>query len=163
MARTATCVWRLTPELLLALDAQLGPPVDSYVNGTQSWLTDDGPGGAALEWRLHPAAGYRLPHKLSHYDLWELVVDAVVRDPTRESVTLGSETRAFGEIWDGLECFAPHDPEIEPAPLATAATQALGLPPDATGMVDHDRVGSAWEHAHGSVSIVEMLLDEIGG
>src|SRR4051794_35316718 len=30
MARTATCVWRVDAALVVALDANLGPPVDSY-------------------------------------------------------------------------------------------------------------------------------------
>ena len=61
MSLSASCVWRVQADLVLALDAQLGPPVDSYVNGTQTWLTEDGPGGVALEWRLHPVAEYRVP------------------------------------------------------------------------------------------------------
>ena len=60
MSLSASCVWRVQADLVNALDAQLGPPVDSYVNGTQTWLTEDGPGGVALEWRLHPVAEYRL-------------------------------------------------------------------------------------------------------
>src|SRR2546430_17200612 len=54
--RTASAVWRSSPELVLALDEQFGPPVDSYVNGSQTWLLDNGPGGVALEWRLYPPA-----------------------------------------------------------------------------------------------------------
>ena len=44
MPRTATCVWRADAALVLALDEHLGPPVDSYLNGSQTWITDDGPG-----------------------------------------------------------------------------------------------------------------------
>ena len=51
---------------MLALDEHFGPPVDSYVNGSQTWLLDNGPGDAALEWRLHPVASYRPPAELSH-------------------------------------------------------------------------------------------------
>src|SRR5207245_6098417 len=72
--RAASAVWRSSPELVLALDEQFGPPVDSYVNGSQTWLLDNGPGGVALEWRLHPVASYRPPAELSHYDLWKRVV-----------------------------------------------------------------------------------------
>ena len=64
-------------------------------------------------------------------------------------------------LWDGLECFAAYGEEIEPAPLAQAATEALGRAPDASGLVDHDRIGAAWEQAKGTVSIVEMLLAEL--
>src|SRR5256885_5917624 len=52
--RTASAVWRSSPELVLALDEQFGPPVDSYVNGSQTWPLDKGPGGVALEWRGAP-------------------------------------------------------------------------------------------------------------
>ena len=57
--RTATAVWRLSPELVAALDAQLGPPVDGYVNGTQTWLTDRGPGGR--DPRVAAPPGERVP------------------------------------------------------------------------------------------------------
>ena len=43
MPRVATTVWTISPELVLALDEQLGLPVDSYVNGSQTWLVEDGP------------------------------------------------------------------------------------------------------------------------
>ena len=39
-----TCVWKASPELLLRLDERFGEPVDTYVNGSQVWLRDDGPG-----------------------------------------------------------------------------------------------------------------------
>jgi hypothetical protein len=71
--RVATTVWRLSPELIEALDEQLGPPVDGYVNGTQTWLTDTGPGDATLEWRLHPVAGFRPVGGVSPYELWDEV------------------------------------------------------------------------------------------
>ena len=41
---TPTCVWRASPELIVALDVRFGEPVDAYVNGSQVWLRDDGPG-----------------------------------------------------------------------------------------------------------------------
>ena len=161
VSRTATCVWRVEATLVLALDERLGPPVDSYVNGTQTWLTDDGPGEATLEWRLHPVAGYRPPAGVSHYELWEHVVDALSAGTGPDALELGSEHRTLRSLWDGLECFAAYDEEIEPAPIAQAATDALHRAPDATGLVDHDRIGSAWEQAKGTVSITEMLLAEL--
>ena len=57
-----TAVWTISPELVLALDEHLGPPVDSYVNGSQTWLVGDEPTtDVTLEFRLHPVAGYRPP------------------------------------------------------------------------------------------------------
>jgi hypothetical protein len=161
VSRTATCVWRVEPTLVVALDEHLGPPVDSYVNGTQTWLSDDGPGGLTLEWRLHPVAGYRPPAGLSHYDLWEQVVGALSAGIDPDALELGSEHRTLRSLWDGLECFAAYGEEIEPAPLAHAATEAVERVPDTSGLVDHDRVGTAWEQAKGTVSIVEMLLAEL--
>jgi hypothetical protein len=70
------CVWKVTPELLLALDSNFGEPVDSYVNGSQVWLRDDGPGEATLEWRLHPVAGYVKPRGIATHELLEMVVFA---------------------------------------------------------------------------------------
>ena len=163
MSRIATCVWSVDGRLLLALDERLGPPVDSYVNGTQSWLTDDGPGDATLEWRLHPVAGYRIPRGMSHYDLWEQAIAAYSRDPDVDAIDLGTERRVLDTLWDGLECFAAYDDDLEPAVLAHVASDALATPPDHTGLVDHDRIGTAWEHSGGSVSIVAMLVGELRG
>jgi hypothetical protein len=161
MSRTATCIWRVDAALVLALDEHLGPPVDSYVNGSQTWITADGPGGVELEWRLHPVAGYRVPRDLSHYDLWEQVVAALSAGTDPDSLSLGSEARTLRSLWDGLECYAAYGDELEPAPLAHAATTALGRAPDAAGLVDHDAIGTAWEHAKGATSIVEMVFAEL--
>src|SRR4051794_1803243 len=56
-SRIATCVWRTTPALIVALDERFGEPTDAYVNGSQTWLRDDGPTGTTLEWRFHPRGG----------------------------------------------------------------------------------------------------------
>src|SRR5690349_19960730 len=131
MARTATCVWRADATLVLALDSRLGPPVDSYVNGSQTWLADVGPGGCTLELRLHPVASYRPPEGLSHYDLWEQVVGSLAAGADPDALALGAETRSLASLWEGLECFAAYDDDLEPAPLAGAATDAIGRAPDA--------------------------------
>jgi hypothetical protein len=162
MSRTATCVWRVDPALVLALDERLGPPVDSYLNGSQTWLAEVGPGDVALEFRLHPVAGYRLPEGMSHYDLWEQVVAALsAEEPQADTMPLGADTRALTSLWDGLECFAAYGDDLEPAPLAAAAGEAVGRAPDAAGLVDHIRIGSEWERAQGSLSIVDMLFAEL--
>jgi hypothetical protein len=163
MSRTATCIWRVDADLVLALDERLGPPVDSYLNGSQTWITDDGPGEIGLEWRLHPVAGYRLPRDASHYDLWEQVVGALSGGVDADALPLGSEVRTLRSLWDGLECFAAYGDDLEPAPLAQAATDALGRAPDAAGLVDHDAIGAAWEQAKGATSIVEMVFAELKG
>ena len=98
---------------------------------------------------------------MSHYDLWEGVVGALSAGADADTLALGSEHRTLRSIWDGLECFAAYGEEIEPAPLAQAATDALERPPDASGLVDHDHIGAVWEQANGTVSIIEMLLAEL--
>ena len=159
--RVASAVWRITPELVSALDEHLGAPVDSYVNGSQTWLTEDGPNGVTLEWRLHPVAAYGAPGGLSHYELWEEVVGqlAAGRDPG--ALALGEDDpRPLSSLWDGLEAFAPYD-DVEPANLAQATGEAIGRPSDAVGLVDHDRIGDMWEQSKGDVSLVALLLDEL--
>jgi hypothetical protein len=147
------CVWRATPELVVALDERFGEPVDSYVNGSQVWLREDGPGGISLEWRLHPVPGFERPTQATVYDLFPKVALAVAR---------GEEPVAPVEaLWDGLEVFAAYEDETEPATLAAAASQALGIAPDACGLVDHDRIGDDWERSGGRVSIVAALLDQL--
>ena len=163
--RTPAAVWRTTPELVLALDEHLGTPVDSYVNGTQTWLTGDlivDGEEATLEWRLHPVAGFRTPGGLSHYDLWETVVSALARGTDPAALVLGSDERSLTSLWDGLECFPAHGEELEPAKLSAAARDQLPLPSDAAGLVDHERIGAAWERSAGRISIVELLLSELG-
>lgn len=150
---TATAVWRIRAELVATLARRLGEPLDSYVNGTQTWLTPDGPRECTLEWRLHPVASYRPPVGLSHYDLWEQVV-AQLPGPFR----LGENTRELSELWDGLECFPTDGDELEPAPLAAAVTDTLGIAPDASGLVDHERIGAEWERARGAISLVDTLF-----
>jgi hypothetical protein len=154
-------VWRIAPELVLALDERLGAPLDSYVNGTQTWLTDDGPGGATIEWRLHPVAAYRPPAGVSHYDLWEQVTAqlAAGRDPG--ALAFDDEPRPLTSLWDGLEAFAPFAGDLEPALLARSASAVLDRAPDATGLVDHGRVGDSWERERGGVSIIALLLHEL--
>ncbi|MBM3660623.1 MAG: hypothetical protein FJW95_14135 [Actinobacteria bacterium] len=158
--RTATTVWRLTPELVLALDARLGPPVDGYVNGTQTWLTEGGPGRETLEWRLHPVSGFRPPRGVGPYDLWDEVTGQLAAGADPGSLPLGDDRRPLASLWDGLECYPVDDP-LEPAPLAAAAADALGIPADAVGLVDHARIGNAWERARGTVSIIALLLEEL--
>ena len=101
------CVWSISAELVLALDERFGEPVDAYVNGAQVWLRDDGPGGAALEWRLHPVAGFRQPDGVSHHDLLASVVYAL-----RAGEDPPSPPEA---LWDGLEAFPGYGDELEPA------------------------------------------------
>jgi hypothetical protein len=162
MGRTSTTVWTVSPELVLALDEHLGSPVDSYVNGSQTWLVgDEDAGDVILEFRLHPVAGYRQPKGSSHYDVWETVVSQLSQDVDAAALRIGDEIRPLTSLWEGLECFAAYGDDVEPARLAALATSALGRAPDRAGMVDHDAIGDAWERANGEVSLVALLLDEL--
>ena len=149
-----TCVWRCTPGLVVALDERFGEPVDAYVNGSQVWLREDGPGGVTLEWRLHPVPGYERPPTLTTYDVFPVVALALARG---ERPPVSPES-----LWDGLEAFPAYGDEVEPAPLAAAVTGALGLAPDASGLADHQRLGDQWERSGGRISLVAALLDELG-
>jgi hypothetical protein len=144
-------VWRIRPELILGLADRLGEPVDRYVNGSQTWFTETA-GGVALEWRLHPVAGYATPKGVSHNDVWDVADESIIGH-----VRLRPE-----EVWDGLECFAAYGDDIEPGTLAATVTQEIGVAPDATGLVDHESIGDAWERTRGKVSIVDLLLEQLG-
>ncbi len=150
-----TCVWRISPELIVALDGRFGEPVDAYVNGSQVWLRDDGPGGMALEWRLHPVAGFRRPPGVGTYEVFPAVALAVA---TGEAPPAPPES-----LWDGLEAFPAYGEETEPPLLRAAATGSLGIPPGAAGLVDHASVGDEWERTGGAVSIVGALLAQLAG
>ena len=99
-ALVPTCVWRLRPEVVIALDDRFGEPVDAYVNGSQVWLREDGPGGITLEWRLHPVAGFERPPGLTTHDVFASVALSLATD--EQPVT------APESLWDGLEVFAAY-------------------------------------------------------
>lgn len=152
---TPTCVWRLTPALVAALDERFGEPVDAYVNGAQTWLRDDGPGAVTVEWRLHPTAGYRRPDDIGVHDVFATIALAVGTGTTPAVPP--------GQLWDGLEAFPAYDDEVEPTPLAATCTEALGIEPDAAGLVDHAVIGDLWEQSQGELSIIDALLSQLRG
>lgn len=148
-----TCIWRVTPQLVVALDERFGEPVDAYVNGSQVWLRDDGPGGAVLEWRLHPVPGYVRPPKATTYDLFPTVALALSQG--------GVPVAPLSSLWDGLECFPAYGEEVEPALLAASAGDLLGIPPDAFGLVDHQSIGDEWERSGRKTSITEAVFGQL--
>ena len=147
-----TTLWTVTPSLILAIDAALGAPVDSYLNGSQVWLTPDGPNEAMLEWRLHPVGAFRLPAGISHYDIWEHVVSAFSRNeddaegafPPGDLIVFGDESRALTSLWTGFECFAAYGDKMTPAALAAATTSALSVAPELSGTVNHRAIADEW-------------------
>lgn len=152
-ALVPTCVWRTSPDLVVALDERFGEPVDAYVNGSQVWLRDDGPGGITLEWRLHPVARFRRPPDVGPYDLFSVVALAVAIDEQPPA--------APERLWDGLEAFAAYGDEVELPLLRSCAVDALGLTPDACGFADHAALGREWERTGGGLSIVDALLAQL--
>lgn len=149
-----TCVWRISTELVLALDERFGEPLDAYVNGSQVWIRDDGPGSIATEWRLHPVAGFQRPPGLGTYELFPAIALALAGE--------GLPAAPPESLWDGLEAFSAYGDETEPALLRAAATGVLGIPPDAAGLADHRSIGDEWERTGGKVSVIEALLRQLG-
>ena len=153
MVRVAAAVWKTTPELIVRLDERFGEPLDAYVNGSQVWLRDDGPGGIPLEWRLHPVPNYERPKAVGTYEVFSETALALAEGKAPPA--------APGELWDGLEVFAAYGDEVEPQPLVAAALASLGIHPDAAGLVEHESVGDEWERTGGAVSIVDELLRQL--
>jgi len=134
--------WTTLPEARVVRNAVSPQIIAGLTNGkiyafTVNGRRDDGPGGVTLEWRLHPVPGFERPATLTAYDLFGAIALAVARD--EEPVA------PVEALWDGLEAFAAYGDEVEPATLASAATEALGIAPDAAGLADHLRVGDDWE------------------
>jgi hypothetical protein len=149
----ATCVWRISDALVIALDNLFGEPVDAYVNGSQVWLRDDGPGDLTIEWRMHPVAGYVKPKGVPTSQLFGSCALALSQglEPIAPVATL----------WDGLEGFAAYGDEISSDVLRVRLAEVLGIAPDLFGMVDHETIGDAWEHAEGKRSVIADLIAQL--
>jgi hypothetical protein len=161
-SRVPSCVWRLTPEIVVALNERFSIPTDAYVNGSQVWLRDDGPGDTTLEWRLHPVASYRKPKHLATEEVFELIAVALGEGGDQDhDADEAPPYPPVESLWDGLEAFPAFDDEMEPAALAAACTAALGMAPDAYGLVDHTTIGDQWESTMGAVSVVDALFAQL--
>ena len=158
--RVASALWWITPELVVALDAHLGLPVDSYVNGSQTWLVDDG--DLTLEWRLHPVGGFTQPDGLSHYDLWEQVVAQLsAGDVTRRARARRRDPRARGRSGTASSASSRSATTSNRRTSRCGRPARSGIAPDLCGLVDHQAVGDRWEQAKGEVSIVQLLADQL--
>lgn len=161
-----TCVFAVDIELIEALEAVLGPPIDSYLNGWQVWIEpletlgrspeDD----VQLEYRLHPPAGFTQPRGLSHHDLWDTVVEQIAEG--RDRFVVGDEQRSLAELWVLLEVYPGFGEELSPSVLRGAVERVLGRPALACGAVDHARLGNLWKRTKGDVDLPGALLDELG-
>ena len=138
---------------MIALDERFGEPIDTYVNGSQVWMREDGPDDIVLQWRLHPVAGYVRPKGVATEEVFSHAALAFAT---------GAEPPApLTSLWDGLECFPAYGDDVEPAVLATAATAALGFTPDASGLADHEAIADAWEKSRGATSIIAALFGQL--
>ena len=111
------------------------------------------PGGITIEWRLHPVAQFERPEGLDTYDVFTAASLALAQG--------AAPPRPVEQLWDGLEAFAAYGNEVEPATLGAATTEALGIPANACGVVDHQRIGDEWERTRGETSIIDALLTQL--
>lgn len=143
-------MWRVSSELLAALAEHLGEPLDTYVNGSQTWLVPNGPNEVVLEWRLHPVPGYQRPPGVATEEVFAAMVG-------------GAPPAEPSSLWDGLEAFPAYGDDVEPAVLRAEAFRAIGIEPDAFGLVDHVTLGDEWERSRGRSSIVDGLFVQLRG
>jgi hypothetical protein len=145
-----------------ALDGHLGEPTDTYVNGSQVWLRDDGPNDVTLEWRLHPVGGYQRPAGTSTTNVFRRVVgwtrgDVIdAADEPADAIHPEPET-----LWGGLEVFSAYDEDLVADELRACCVALLGIEPDAVGMVDHSGIGDEWERTAGRSDIMTALLAQL--
>jgi hypothetical protein len=142
------CVWRTTGSLLGVVLESLGDPVDSYVNGSQVWIDDDGPNGVGIEWRLHPVAGYVRPEGQTTSGVFaDVATGATALDPML--------------LWDGLEAFPAYHEEIDVGALREWVVARIGVEPTASGRANHDAIADRWERSGRQTSIVNELIAEL--
>jgi hypothetical protein len=151
----STVVWKISPELLIALDDRFGEPLDSYVNGSQVWLRTDGPNAETIEYRMHPVGGYERPSGMQTDQVFSNIALSVAQE---ENPVVPIEL-----LWDGLEAFVAFDDEgpLAPTALADIGRVQLGLEPTAWGMVDHEGIALRWEKSGRATSIMGELLGQL--
>ncbi|MDX1619731.1 MAG: hypothetical protein R3320_01985 [Nitriliruptorales bacterium] len=143
MATTPIVIFDVDADLLSALEAALGPPLDSYLMGWQVWLHEIDEQDVELEFRLHPPAGFEQPDGMSHHDLWDEVI-VQVADGVAD-LELGSEHRTVGSLWQVLEVFPAFGEDVEPEQLRRWVEELLGREALGAGEVDHERLGGRWK------------------
>jgi hypothetical protein len=104
---------------------------------------------------MHPVAGYEPPEGVDTYDVFTSTALALAQGV--------APPVPCEQLWDGLEAFAAYGDEVEPATLGAATTEALGIPADACGLVDHQRIGDEWEMSGRTTSIIDALLSQLSG
>ena len=143
--RVATTVWTISPELVLALDEHLGLPVDSYVNGSQTWLVRrDGPSHA----RVAAASGRRVPRAGRGVALRPLGGGrraALGRPPIRTRCASATRCGRSPRCGTGSSATPRTATTSSRSSSRPRRPRSSGAPPDRFGLVDHDAIGDAWE------------------
>lgn len=158
---SATALWPVSVEVVIALDQKFGTPVDCYVNGTQTWLTPDGPNEFMLEWRLHPVGEYETPLGMSHYEVFETVIAAISVGADVAHLSLGDEHRSLDGLWSGLECFGAYGDPMSSDELARCSERALGIAPAQHGVVDHHSISEEWLRTGKQQSLYRLVSDAL--
>ena len=151
----ATALWSLTSALIVALDDTFGEPIDAYVNGSQVWLRPDGPNGITIEYRLHPVGGYERPEGMRTDEVFSATALALATgDPSVVPIE---------QLWEGLEAFVAFDDEgpLTAQSLAALGEASLGIPAEASGMVDHEQIAVSWQNSGRRTSIVTALRTQL--
>lgn len=153
----ATALWKITPELLVALDDRFGEPIDTYVNGSQVWLRTDGPNEETIEYRLHPIGGYVKPKGVA--------TDQVFASCALACAQQTEPPAPIDTLWEGLEAFIAFDDEgpLSSAVLADVGAGTIGIECTAHGMVDHEGIAQRWEKSVRATSIVSELIEQLTG
>ena len=157
MARNLDHGWKLTA-LVLRSTSVSGQPVDSYVNGSQTWLVEDGE--ITLEWRLHPVAGYRTPAPLSplrHLGIGRDRSCRTARDPARVAPrrrdAAAHESLGRARVLRGLRRRARAAALAAHGHASSSAARRTGSASSTTS-----RSATRGKRADGGVSIVALLL-----
>ena len=150
-------VWRCSAGLILALDSQLGEPSDTYVNGSQVWLRDDGPRDVTMELRLHPVGGYQRPPATSTTNVFRRIAAEVAESGTDPAKIIAAPE----SLWGGLEVFSAYEEQLTVDELREWCVTLIGIEPDAVGCVDHDPIGDEWERTSGASDIFSALMAQL--
>jgi hypothetical protein len=158
----ATALWTISSALIVALDELLGEPIDSYVNGSQVWLSPDGPDGVTIEYRLHPIGGYIKPKGMPTDQVFAQVALSLAAPD--ETTSDQPNPVDFRTLWEGLEAFVAFDDEgpLSPEQLKSIGETVLGIPATAFGMVDHEGIADRWQASDRHTSIVSELRTQLG-
>ena len=151
--RTSACVWRATPAVIVALDERFGEPVDAYVNGSQTWLRDDGPAASRSS-----GACTRSPATASPRTSTRTRCSPRSRSPSRPAT---SHRRRSSRCGTASRCSPRTATRSSLRRSAAAAEAALGIEPDRAGLVDHDAIADEWERSRGATSIVDALFAQL--